>query len=138
MRLPTLLVPLPTSADNHQWQNARAFEETGAAHLLNQCDATPDKISTLLRELVEDIAMRDGLKNALARWHEPKAAEKIASAIIQCIGEVAVKNVKHEAARSREVSSPKQQAVVSKSVLGLWMLALLWSLEVGAWMFCLA
>ena len=138
MRLPTLLVPLPTSADNHQWQNARAFEETGAAQLLNQCDATPDKISTLLRELVEDIAMRDGLKNALARWHEPKAAEKIASAIIQRSGEVAVKNVKHEAARSREVSSPKQQAVVSKNVLGLWMLALLWSLEVGAWMFCLA
>ena len=138
MRLPTLLVPLPTSADNHQWHNARAFEETGAAQLLNQSNATPEKVSTLLRELVEDVGERSELKNALASWHEPKAAEMIASAILQRIGEVAVRNSKHQAPSARDIPSTKQQAVVSKGVLGLWMLAFLWSLEVGAWMFCLA
>ena len=85
MRLPTLLVPLPTSADNHQWHNARAFEETGAAQLLQQGDATPEKVSTLLRELVEDTAERDEMRTALAGWHEPKAAEKIAERILRAV-----------------------------------------------------
>lgn len=85
MRLPTLLVPLPTSADNHQWHNARAFEETGAAQLVQQCDATPEKVSTLLRELVEDTAERDEMRSALAGWHEPKAAEKIAERILRAV-----------------------------------------------------
>ena len=45
MRLPCLLVPFPAAADNHQFHNARAFEETGAARLLEQRDATPEKVS---------------------------------------------------------------------------------------------
>ena len=85
MRLPTLLVPLPTSADNHQWHNARAFEKTGAAQLIQQVDATPEKVSTLLRELVQDTAERDEMRSALAGWHEPKAAEKIAERILRVV-----------------------------------------------------
>ena len=36
MRLPSLLIPFPAAADNHQFHNARAFETTGAARLLEQ------------------------------------------------------------------------------------------------------
>src|SRR6266550_2489439 len=43
MRLPSLLVPYPTAADNHQLINAKAFEKTGAARLLEQKIATPEK-----------------------------------------------------------------------------------------------
>lgn len=135
MRLPTLLVPLPTSADNHQWQNARAFEETGAAQLLHQSDATPEKVSTLLRELVEDTAEREDMRSALAKWHEPKAAEKIADAILLDLGRAEVKSTKIQHPTSREIPSNKQQVAVSRSAIGIWMLVLLWCLEVGAWMF---
>lgn len=85
VRLPSLLVPFPAAADNHQFHNARAFEETGAAHLLEQRDATPEKVSGLLRELVEDASEREGMKAALARWHAPAAAEKIAELILRTI-----------------------------------------------------
>ncbi len=115
MRLPTLLVPLPTSADNHQWHNARAFEETGAAQLLQQSDATPEKVSTLLRELVEDTAEREGMRTALARWHEPKAAEKIADAILMSLGRAEEKSTKHQASSIREIPSFNQQVVVSRA-----------------------
>ena len=115
MRLPTLLVPLPTSADNHQWHNARAFEETGAAQLLQQSDATPEKVSMLLRELVEDTAEREEMRSALAKWHEPKAAEKIADAIIVSLGRAEVKSTKHQAPTPREIPSSNQQVAVSRA-----------------------
>ena len=75
----------PAAADNHQFHNARAFEETGAALLLEQHDATPEKVSSALRELVEDAFERDQMKSALGRWHSPHAAEKVAENIVRTI-----------------------------------------------------
>jgi len=83
LRLPSLLVPFPAAADNHQWHNARAFEETGAAQLLEQRDATPEKVCSLLRELMDDPGERATTKASLAQWHAPKAAEHIADRILQ-------------------------------------------------------
>jgi UDP-N-acetylglucosamine--N-acetylmuramyl-(pentapeptide) pyrophosphoryl-undecaprenol N-acetylglucosamine transferase len=82
VRLPALLVPYPTAADNHQFYNARAFEATGAARLLEQKNATPEKVAALLCELVEGPAARAKIQAALAQWHAPKAAEQIAESIL--------------------------------------------------------
>jgi UDP-N-acetylglucosamine--N-acetylmuramyl-(pentapeptide) pyrophosphoryl-undecaprenol N-acetylglucosamine transferase len=82
MRLPSLLVPFPAAADNHQFVNACAFEKTGAAKLLEQKDSTPEKVAVLLRELIEDSASRGKIQTALAQWHAPKAAEQIAGIIL--------------------------------------------------------
>lgn len=87
MRVPAVLVPFPAAADNHQWHNARAFEETGAAQLLPQHEATPEKVAHLLREFVEDAAERKEMKTALAKWHTPKAAELIAEKILQRVAQ---------------------------------------------------
>lgn len=96
MRLPSLLVPFPAAADNHQWHNARAFEETGAAQLLEQHEATPEKVSSLLREFVEDVAERSEMKDALARWHTPQAAEHIAKSILGQVTRSAVAGAESE------------------------------------------
>ncbi len=85
VRLPVLLIPFPAAADNHQLYNARAFAETGAARLLEQRDATPDKVFELLRALVEDLAARDAMQAALARWHAPNSAEEIAGKILDAV-----------------------------------------------------
>jgi UDP-N-acetylglucosamine--N-acetylmuramyl-(pentapeptide) pyrophosphoryl-undecaprenol N-acetylglucosamine transferase len=85
VRLPSLLVPYPAAADNHQFYNARAFEATGAARLLEQKNATPEKVAALLRELVEDPAARAKIQTALGQWHAPKAAEQIAEIILAAI-----------------------------------------------------
>jgi UDP-N-acetylglucosamine--N-acetylmuramyl-(pentapeptide) pyrophosphoryl-undecaprenol N-acetylglucosamine transferase len=85
VRLPSLLVPYPAAADNHQFYNARAFETTGAARLLEQKNATPEKVAALLRELVEDAAARAKIQTALAQWHAPKAAEQIADIMLAAI-----------------------------------------------------
>jgi len=85
VRLPSLLVPFPAAADNHQFHNARAYEATGAARLLSQGEATPDKVAIALRELLEDVAQRQRMKAALGAWHAPEAAHKIAELILRAI-----------------------------------------------------
>ena len=87
MRLPSLLVPFPAAADNHQFHNARAFESTGAARLVEQKNATPDGVVARLVELVENEATRAAMQTALAQWHAPQAAEQIANTILKTIGE---------------------------------------------------
>ena len=85
VRLPSLLVPYPAAADNHQLSNARAFEATGAARLIEQKHATPEQVAAVLGELVEDSPARAKIKTALAQWHAPKAAEQIAEIMLAAI-----------------------------------------------------
>jgi UDP-N-acetylglucosamine--N-acetylmuramyl-(pentapeptide) pyrophosphoryl-undecaprenol N-acetylglucosamine transferase len=84
-RLPSLLVPFPAAADNHQFFNARAFEKNGAAKMLEQKNSSPEKIATILIELVENGKMRSEMQSALAQWHAPIAAEQIAEHILSAI-----------------------------------------------------
>jgi UDP-N-acetylglucosamine--N-acetylmuramyl-(pentapeptide) pyrophosphoryl-undecaprenol N-acetylglucosamine transferase len=86
MRLPTVLVPYPAAMDNHQFYNARAFEASGAARLIQQRGATPQMLAELLLDLVRNMAARDKIGAALAQWHAPRAAEAIAEAMLQAIG----------------------------------------------------
>jgi UDP-N-acetylglucosamine--N-acetylmuramyl-(pentapeptide) pyrophosphoryl-undecaprenol N-acetylglucosamine transferase len=85
MRLPSLLVPFPAAADNHQFFNALAFEKNGAAKLLQQKSATPEKVAAILSELVENETMRSKMQAALGQWHAPRAAEQIAENILSAI-----------------------------------------------------
>jgi UDP-N-acetylglucosamine--N-acetylmuramyl-(pentapeptide) pyrophosphoryl-undecaprenol N-acetylglucosamine transferase len=78
-RLPSLLVPFPAAADNHQYFNALAFEKSGAAKLLEQKHSTPGKVAAIL---VENEAARSRVQSALAQWHAPNAAERIAGNIL--------------------------------------------------------
>ncbi len=86
MRLPSVLVPLPTAAENHQFFNAAAFENTGAAKLLDQKNSPPEKVAAAISELVENVATRSQIQTALAQWHAPNAAAEIAEHILKAIG----------------------------------------------------
>ena len=86
MRLPSLLVPLPTAADNHQFFNALAFEKNGAAKMLEQKTA-PEKVVAMLAEIVGDETTRKQIQSALAQWHAPAAAAQIAENILSAPGE---------------------------------------------------
>jgi UDP-N-acetylglucosamine--N-acetylmuramyl-(pentapeptide) pyrophosphoryl-undecaprenol N-acetylglucosamine transferase len=83
MRLPALLVPFPAAADNHQVYNALAFENNGAAKMLQQKHSTPEKVAAALCELVENETARSKMQSALAQWHSPNAAEQIAGNILR-------------------------------------------------------
>jgi UDP-N-acetylglucosamine--N-acetylmuramyl-(pentapeptide) pyrophosphoryl-undecaprenol N-acetylglucosamine transferase len=83
MRVPALLMPLPTAADNHQFHNARAFERSGAAFLLEQKNASPGTLARMICRLTGSGRPLDDMCAALAKWHKPRAAEEIADFIIK-------------------------------------------------------
>src|SRR5439155_18028590 len=66
--LPSILVPLPTAAADHQTHNARVLEEAGAALLLAQNELTPAKLGELIARLLSDRGINSAMAaRALAR-----------------------------------------------------------------------
>src|SRR6185295_4077124 len=82
MRVPAILIPYPAAADNHQFHNARAFVQAGAARMIEQSTATGADLSRQVVELTTDAATRDAMAIALAARHYPRAAEDIAERIL--------------------------------------------------------
>ena len=86
MRLPSFLIPYPTAADNHQYYNARAFVECGAARMGEQRNLSPEELSQAITELIGNTQARAAMASALAQWYFPNAAEQIAERMMQAIG----------------------------------------------------
>jgi UDP-N-acetylglucosamine--N-acetylmuramyl-(pentapeptide) pyrophosphoryl-undecaprenol N-acetylglucosamine transferase len=82
MRLPAVLVPYPAAADDHQFHNARALVQSGAAELLEQRSATAASLAGRVARLLRDDEGRQGMRDALAQWHTPQAAAQIAETIL--------------------------------------------------------
>lgn len=81
LQLPSVLIPYPIAADNHQWHNAQAYVKTGAARMLEQKGASGEALAACLLPLLHDAAVRKSMVTALERWHVPEAAELIADQI---------------------------------------------------------
>jgi len=81
--LPSVLVPLPTSAGDHQLHNAEEFVEMSAATLLRQDHATPEQIAEAIFGWVDDSARRSSAEVALKAWDVPDATARIYAVIHQ-------------------------------------------------------
>ena len=80
---PSLLVPFPQSADDHQRRNAEVMQRAGAANLLLQQDASPERLLSELLGLLtapELLARMGASARALAR---PDALQRIAGMTVQ-------------------------------------------------------
>jgi UDP-N-acetylglucosamine--N-acetylmuramyl-(pentapeptide) pyrophosphoryl-undecaprenol N-acetylglucosamine transferase len=75
--LPSLLVPLPTAADDHQSANARALSETGAAIALDPRPLDDAVLLGWLRTLAEDPAELARMSEAALGQANPDAARRI-------------------------------------------------------------
>ena len=83
--LPSILVPLPTAAADHQTHNARVLAEAGAAAMLLQPDLTAARLGETIQRLLSDDATRSAMaKQALARG-KPEAAAEIVSNLLTLI-----------------------------------------------------
>lgn len=107
MRVPSVLIPYPAAVDNHQFFNAKAFEETGAARLLGQKSATPEILAKWIRELIADTTALETMQAALARWDAPQAAEQIAGIIFGAASSTGVSAVRFKM-RSRNEHENRQ------------------------------
>jgi UDP-N-acetylglucosamine--N-acetylmuramyl-(pentapeptide) pyrophosphoryl-undecaprenol N-acetylglucosamine transferase len=85
MRLPAVLIPYPTATDNHQWFNAHAYAKTGAAQVLEEKEATQQRMTTLLRELMQDETLRCNMQIALSQWQRRNAASEISQHVLDVV-----------------------------------------------------
>jgi UDP-N-acetylglucosamine--N-acetylmuramyl-(pentapeptide) pyrophosphoryl-undecaprenol N-acetylglucosamine transferase len=81
-QLPSILIPYPYAAGNHQLQNARAFVQSGAARMVTQQTATPELLSRQILELLTGTGARESMRRSLAHWHGRDAAAVIAERIM--------------------------------------------------------
>jgi len=75
--IPSVLVPLPSSASDHQLHNAEEFAEMHAATLLPQADATPSAMADAIAGWLGDAGRRAEAEKTLKSWDLPDATERI-------------------------------------------------------------
>jgi UDP-N-acetylglucosamine--N-acetylmuramyl-(pentapeptide) pyrophosphoryl-undecaprenol N-acetylglucosamine transferase len=75
--IPSVLVPLPSSASDHQLHNAEEFAEMHAATLLPQSDATPSAMGEAIAGWLADAGRRSQAEATLKSWDLPDATERI-------------------------------------------------------------
>lgn len=80
--LPSVLVPLPTAAADHQSSNARALANAGAAVLLPQSELSADRLETVIGALIGDPLRLKQMVDAAAARARPDAAAQIAARVL--------------------------------------------------------
>ena len=78
---PSVLVPLPGSADDHQRANARAAAAKGGAVVFEQTESA-DAFSKLVGELLSDAEKRQSMSETMGAADRPEAAEEIARRVL--------------------------------------------------------
>jgi UDP-N-acetylglucosamine--N-acetylmuramyl-(pentapeptide) pyrophosphoryl-undecaprenol N-acetylglucosamine transferase len=86
---PSLLVPLPTAADDHQRKNAEVLAKAGAARLLLQRDVTEESLAGALLEMLKDAELRRKMSAAAKGLAKPGALERIAAMVLRLAGAAA-------------------------------------------------
>jgi UDP-N-acetylglucosamine--N-acetylmuramyl-(pentapeptide) pyrophosphoryl-undecaprenol N-acetylglucosamine transferase len=74
----SVLVPFAKAADDHQRGNARAMEAAGAARMIEEKDATGERVAAVVAELLADPARITAMEDAARRLGRPDAAARVA------------------------------------------------------------
>jgi UDP-N-acetylglucosamine--N-acetylmuramyl-(pentapeptide) pyrophosphoryl-undecaprenol N-acetylglucosamine transferase len=77
----SIMIPLPTAADDHQRKNAEALEAGGAAKMILQRDLTGEKLADEISRLVESPETITDMEQAAKAMGREDAAEKTADLI---------------------------------------------------------
>jgi UDP-N-acetylglucosamine--N-acetylmuramyl-(pentapeptide) pyrophosphoryl-undecaprenol N-acetylglucosamine transferase len=79
---PSILIPYPAAAEDHQAKNAKALADKQAAIFLADSEAKI-KIATIVKSLIEDEEKRDTLSKNIGEFAVHNSAQKIAEQIIK-------------------------------------------------------
>lgn len=82
---PAILIPYPYAADNHQWHNAMALQQQGAARVIPDAELTGERLYAEIQSLLlhpEQLQQQAVHSQKLAR---PDAAEAIVTACLQLL-----------------------------------------------------
>ncbi|HYF34155.1 MAG TPA: undecaprenyldiphospho-muramoylpentapeptide beta-N-acetylglucosaminyltransferase, partial [Prosthecobacter sp.] len=76
--VPSLLIPYPYAAEDHQTKNAEIFANAGAAKLLQEKDINADVLADSVRQILLDPKVAESMKQAARKMAVRNSAGKIA------------------------------------------------------------
>ena len=82
---PSILIPLPTAASDHQKKNAYMYADTGAAIVLEEENLTPNIFRQRIEKIVQDARLQQDMVEQAAEFARPGAADDIAKEIFKVI-----------------------------------------------------
>jgi len=83
---PSILVPFPFAADDHQTKNAKALEEQHASICLREADLEVDALGTTIADLLDDPVRRQAMAQAARDHGRPDAAAAIVDDMMAWVG----------------------------------------------------
>jgi len=83
---PSLLIPFPHAADDHQWHNARALQERGAAIAVREESLTVESLAGEVSSLLNNPERRRAMAEAARGLGHPDAAASIVDDLCEWLG----------------------------------------------------
>ncbi|MDD2731315.1 MAG: undecaprenyldiphospho-muramoylpentapeptide beta-N-acetylglucosaminyltransferase [Candidatus Portnoybacteria bacterium] len=80
---PSIIIPLPNSAADHQTKNARDFSQSGAAEILEQINLTPNLLQNEIFSLLDKPDLLKQMGEKAKQFARPQAAKEIAQEILK-------------------------------------------------------
>jgi UDP-N-acetylglucosamine--N-acetylmuramyl-(pentapeptide) pyrophosphoryl-undecaprenol N-acetylglucosamine transferase len=82
---PSILVPFPFAADNHQFHNARSLVDAGAAVMIEERDLTGELLAHEIRAILSAPERRERMARAAGRLGSPQASKEIADVCTELV-----------------------------------------------------
>lgn len=76
--MPSVLIPLPFAADDHQRKNAELLVNAGAARMVLDADMNGDRLFREIEQLRQNPAEREQMRGRVRQFARPDAAERAA------------------------------------------------------------
>jgi UDP-N-acetylglucosamine--N-acetylmuramyl-(pentapeptide) pyrophosphoryl-undecaprenol N-acetylglucosamine transferase len=83
--IPSIVVPLPTAAADHQTANARALDAAGAAEMIRQSELNTDSLSRAVEAMVSNPSRLSSMRAKALERARPTAAADIAQHILRLV-----------------------------------------------------
>lgn len=84
--VPSILIPLPSAKDNHQYENAKFLSNNNGAMLVEQTTLTPERLSEMLKHLLQHDALLYEMSVVVRKYASIYADLKILAIINRCLG----------------------------------------------------
>ena len=79
----TILIPLPTAADNHQELNAQVFARADAAICLNQAKISGEELARVIRDFIQNPDHLARMEQSVTQFYFPNAAQNIVQGLLK-------------------------------------------------------
>jgi UDP-N-acetylglucosamine--N-acetylmuramyl-(pentapeptide) pyrophosphoryl-undecaprenol N-acetylglucosamine transferase len=84
-RKPSILVPFPFAADNHQEVNARSLVQAGASLMFRESELDGTTLADAIASLADDAEKRHRMERAAGLLGRPEAAREIADVCVEMV-----------------------------------------------------